>query len=290
MRTIGLFFLFLALSAGNAMCQGELAPSTENGPLTMRPTPPKPDAEGVYRIGIGVKAPVLVHPAFATPPAEAAGSDLPHVVLINAVVGVDGVATGLQVVRSAGSSYDEPAIAAIKQSRFNPGAVEGTLVPVLICLNVRFVNVAPPIPVVLPRYPGSPFPRMGSNDERGPGWPSPGQSSAQPGPQNPAGEDPFRLRPGDKAPVAIFSPAAEFSDEARRLKYGGVVILSLIVTEEGIPMDIRVVRPLDHGLTDKALEAVSQYRFQPALRDGEPVAVRLSIEINFHLYTPPARR
>jgi len=67
------------------------------------------------------------------------------------------------------------------------------------------------------------------------------------------------------------------------MKYGGVVLLSLIVTEEGLPADIQVLRPLDHGLTEKAMDAVWQYKFQPAIRDGVPVAVRITIEINFHL-------
>jgi TonB family protein len=267
-----------------------LAPSTEDGPVTVKPAPPKPDAEGIYRIGNGVKPPVLVHPVLATPPPEAASSDRPHVVLVNAVVGTDGVATKLQVFRSAGDSYDESAIDAIKQSRFNPGTVGGTAVPVLICLNVRFVNVAPPIPVVLPRYPGLPDPRAASSLEHGPGSSSLGKSSAEPGLRNSAVDDPFRMRPGDRAPVPTFSPTAEFSGEARRLKYEGTVLLSLIVTEEGFPMDIRVLRPLEHGLTEKAVEAVSQYTFRPALRDGEPVAVRISVEVSFRLASAPVKR
>jgi protein TonB len=283
MRKTGLLVLLLALAAGTAWAQGELAPSTQDGPLTVKPTPPKPDAEGVYRIGNGVKPPVLAHPVLAVPPAEAAGSDRPHVVLVNAVVGTDGAATGLQVIRSSGESYDQAAIEAIKQSRFNPGTVDGAAVPVLICLNVRFVNSAPPIPVVLPRYPGSPLPRATFTGQREPGSSSPRLSSIQPDLRNPSSQDPYRLRPGDKPPVAIFSPSAEFSDEARRMKYGGVVLLSLIVTEEGLPADIQVLRPLDHGLTEKAMDAVWQYKFQPAIRDGVPVAVRITIEINFHL-------
>jgi TonB family protein len=283
MRTAGFLFLLLALTAGPAWAQGELNPSTEDGPLTITPTPPKPDAEGVYRIGNGVKLPVLVHPVLAIPPSEAAGSDRPQVVLVNAVVGTDGVATRLQVFRSAGVSYDESAIEAIKQSRFTPGTVDGTAVPVLICLNVRFVNAAPPIPIVLPRCPGSPVPRPL-------GGAAAAQSAAEPGLRNAAAEDPFRMQPGDKPPVPTFSPSAEFSDEARRLKYQGAAILSLIVTEEGFPMDIRVVRPLEHGLTEKAVEAVSQYTFRPALRNGVPVAVRISIEVNFSLGSPSVRR
>jgi TonB family protein len=276
--------MLFALAAAPAWAQQELAPTTDDGPLNIKPAPPKPDAEGVYRIGIGVKPPVLAHPVLAIPPAEAAGSDRPHVVLVNAVVGADGAATGLQVIRSSGDSYDAAAIEAIKQSRFNPGTVDGTAVPVLVCLNVRFVNSAPPIPVVLQRYPGSPLPRATFAGQRGPGMTTPGQSGIEPAPGNPSSQDPYKLRPGDKPPIAIFSPNAEFSDEARRMKYGGVVLISLIVTEEGLPADIHVLRPLDHGLTEKALDAIWQYKFQPALRDGVPIAARITVEVNFHLY------
>ena len=292
MRKTGLLVLVLALTGGTAWAQGELAPSTEDGPLTVKPLPPKPDAEGVYRIGDGVKLPVLTYPALAIPPAEAAGSDRPHVVLVNAVVGADGAATGLRVVRSSGDSYDDAAIEAIKRSRFNPGTLDGAAVPVLVCLNVRFVNAAPPIPVVLPRYPGSPLPRAAFTGQRGPGLSTSRLSGTETGPGNPSSPDPYKLLPGDKPPVAILFPNVEFTDEARRLKYGGVVLLSLVVTEEGLPADIHVLRPLDHGLTEKALDAVWQSKFEPALRDGAPVAARITIEISFNIdqtNRPPTR-
>lgn len=290
MRKTSLTVVLLALTSVPVLAQQELTPSTDDGPMNIKPVPPKPDAQGVYRIGNGVKPPVLTHPVLAVPPAEAAGSDRPHIVLVNAVVGTEGAATGLQILRSAGEAYDQAATEAIKQSRFTPGTVDGTAVPVLICLNVRFVNAAPPIPIVLPRYPASPLPRAGFAGGRGPGFSPPGLSSIEPALPDTAPQDLYKLRPGDKAPVAIYSPNAEFSDEARRMKYGGVVLISLIVTEEGLPADVRVLRPLDHGLTEKALDAVWQYKFQPALRDGVPVAVRINIEINFNLYSPPVRR
>ncbi len=55
MGRTGLLFLLLILTAGTAWSQGELALSTEDGPLAMKPTPPKPDAEGVYTVGMGKK-------------------------------------------------------------------------------------------------------------------------------------------------------------------------------------------------------------------------------------------
>ncbi len=95
----------------------------------------------------------------------------------------------------------------------------------------------------------------------------------------------FRIGGGVSAPVPIYQPEAEFSDEARRAKYQGVCIVSLIVDAQGNPQNVHVVRPLGMGLDEKALEAVRKYKFKPALKDGRtPVPVMISIEVNFRLY------
>ena len=90
---------------------------------------------------------------------------------------------------------------------------------------------------------------------------------------------------GVSAPVPLYSPDAEFSDEARRAKYQGVCIVSIIVDAHGNPQNPRVVRPLGMGLDQKALEAVMKYKFKPAMKDGKiPVPVMVNVEINFRLY------
>jgi len=87
------------------------------------------------------------------------------------------------------------------------------------------------------------------------------------------------------APVALNSVEAEFSDEARRAKYQGVCLISLIVDAQGNPQNPRVIRSLGMGLDEKALEAVRKYKFKPAMRDGKtPVAVPITVEVNFRLY------
>ncbi len=86
------------------------------------------------------------------------------------------------------------------------------------------------------------------------------------------------------APVAYLQPDAEFSDEARRAKYQGVVVVAIIVDAQGNPQNPRVVRALGMGLDEKAIEAVMKYRFHPAMKAGKPVAVPVNIEINFRLY------
>jgi TonB family protein len=76
---------------------------------------------------------------------------------------------------------------------------------------------------------------------------------------------------------------AEFSDDAKRNKIQGVVIVSLVVDEEGMPTDIQLVRGVGHGLDENAIAAVSQYRFQPATLDGNAIAHRITVEVDFHL-------
>jgi protein TonB len=87
------------------------------------------------------------------------------------------------------------------------------------------------------------------------------------------------------APVAIFDPDPEFSDEARRAKYQGIVVVGLIVDAQGNPQNVHIVRALGMGLDEKAIEAVRKYKFRPAMRDGKtPVPVLVNIEVNFRLF------
>ena len=89
---------------------------------------------------------------------------------------------------------------------------------------------------------------------------------------------------GISSPKLIYSVDPEFSDEARRQKYQGVVVLSIIVDAQGSPQRIRVVRPLGMGLDEKAVEAVRQYKFKPAMNGGKAVPVEINIEVNFQLF------
>lgn len=94
----------------------------------------------------------------------------------------------------------------------------------------------------------------------------------------------YKVGGGISAPQAISSPDPDYTEEARRAKKQGTCVLWLIVDAAGHPRDIKVVRGLGLGLDAKALEAVRQWRFQPALKDGKPVDVQISVEVDFHLY------
>lgn len=94
----------------------------------------------------------------------------------------------------------------------------------------------------------------------------------------------YKVGGGISAPQAISSPDPGYTEEARRAKKQGTCVLWLIVDAAGHPRDLKVVRGLGLGLDEKALEAVKQWRFQPALKDGKPVDVQISVEVEFHLY------
>jgi TonB family protein len=94
----------------------------------------------------------------------------------------------------------------------------------------------------------------------------------------------FRVGGGVSAPKAIFSPDPEYSEEARKAKYQGTCVLGLVVGPDGRPRDIHVLRSLGLGLDEKAMEAVKNWRFDPAVKDGKAVAVQISVEVDFRLY------
>jgi len=89
---------------------------------------------------------------------------------------------------------------------------------------------------------------------------------------------------GVSDPTLIYSIEPEFSDEARKARYQGVVLVGLVVGADGLPKNLRILHALGMGLDEKAIEAVKQYRFKPAMKDGKAVPVTIAVEVNFHIY------
>ena len=83
-------------------------------------------------------------------------------------------------------------------------------------------------------------------------------------------------------PAVIFKVDPEYSDEARKAKYGGgAVMLSITVDPEGRAQDIHVVKSLGMGLDEKAIEAVQKWKFRPGMSNGVAVNASATIEVNF---------
>lgn len=102
---------------------------------------------------------------------------------------------------------------------------------------------------------------------------------------NPA-EKLYDLHPGGgvTAPHLTFDPEPEYSDVARKLKYQGTIVLSLVLDPTGTSRNLQITHPLGLGLDERAIDAVKTWKFDPAKKDGVGVPVALSVQVNFRLY------
>jgi protein TonB len=89
---------------------------------------------------------------------------------------------------------------------------------------------------------------------------------------------------GVSSPELIFKVDPEFSEEARRAKFMGIVLVNLIVDQQGRPVNVHVLRGVGMGLDEKAVAAVKQYKFRPAMEKGKAVAVELNVEVTFQIF------
>ena len=124
----------------------------------------------------------------------------------------------------------------------------------------------------------------GAGDGRGTGLGIGDGPGVGPGKGGGYGGNQYQPHLGITAPRAIYDPEPEYSEEARKVKHQGIVVLSLVVDAQGQTRDIRVARSLGMGLDEKAIEAVRKWKFAPGSSNGVPVSMQVNIEVNFRLY------
>lgn len=88
---------------------------------------------------------------------------------------------------------------------------------------------------------------------------------------------------GIAAPKAIYQPFPEYTEKARKKKIRGTVLMSIVVTPDGTVREPKLVRSLDNELDKQALDTVSKWKFTPATKDGQPVSVRIEVEVSFNV-------
>lgn len=111
----------------------------------------------------------------------------------------------------------------------------------------------------------------------------------------PAGSSPVPSPPGVfrvglagvTGPTLISKVEPTYTQEARAAKIEGAVVLYIEIGPEGVPQNVRVLRGLDPGLDQNAIENVSKWRFRPGMKDGNPVAVAAQVQVNFRLLQGP---
>ena len=96
--------------------------------------------------------------------------------------------------------------------------------------------------------------------------------------------DIFRVGNGVTAPEAIYKPEPGYTQEARAAKLQGTTVLSIVVARDGTVSDVKVIKPLGQGLAESAVETVKTWKFKPAMKEGQPVACRVSVEVSFRFY------
>ena len=130
----------------------------------------------------------------------------------------------------------------------------------------------------------SPLVGLSMGNGRGTGLGSGDGAGIGPGAGGNTGGGLRRIGGGVLAPVVLFAPEPEFSEEARKAKVAGNVLVYLQVDTEGHPTHVRVLRGIGLGLDEKAVDAVRHYRFQPAQENGHPVPVEMQVEVTFQIF------
>ena len=92
------------------------------------------------------------------------------------------------------------------------------------------------------------------------------------------------LGPEIHGPRPVSAPDPEYSEAARKAKLDGTAVLAVAINEKGGVDDVEVVRHLEPSLDQKAIDAIKQWEFAPATKDGKPVAVQINVDVTFRLY------
>jgi TonB family protein len=190
-------------------------------------------------------------------------------VVLWAVVDQGGRARDVKVIKGVSKQLDKKAVNAVKGWRFDPAIKDGVPVAVQISLEVEFDCRTP--------------------DDCDPISPEHKDLAVQGASEKttlPAGV--FKVGHGVKPPKPITIKQPTLSEQEKRLardaKYKGTEVLNLVVDETGTPQHIRVVRNVSSELDQKAIEAVSSWRFEPGTKNGKAVPVEINIEVNFSMY------
>jgi TonB family protein len=95
------------------------------------------------------------------------------------------------------------------------------------------------------------------------------------------GQDSKERKQKVREPEPIHRPEPEYSEYARREGIGGSALVQILITEQGTVGSAEIARPIGYGLDEQALKSVATWRFKPARRGKEPMAVTARVEVNF---------
>ena len=277
-----LYGVALLISLAASYCGGQSsAPAAKDAP-------PKERVK-VYAAGAGVSAPELLPLNFPPVAPTKCKKKADGLVMLSVIVDAQGRPRNLMFYHPVGNDLDKFALQIAEADRFKPGVSEGAAVAVAQLLEVNMQGCIDEIKgekgkkSYLLRLKSAPEQRLLPLPQ------PPLEAVLSPSEKDRMGYEGDTLHVEHvggrvRAPNVLNTVEARFSQEARKAKYQGICLIGLTVDRNGMPENLHVIKSLDYGLNEQALDAVSHYRFNPAMKDGEPVAVNMAVEVDFRLY------
>lgn len=242
--------------------------------------------------GPRITAPEMV-PANTAVPAPPQCDEVDGVVRLSAFVDADGQLRDVRALHSDDARLADLAIGVVEAQRYRAGTRDGAPVATAVELTAGLHACAQggsgeggregsglilrdrPFLAMRLSSPAPPAADAGSGTSGGAQAASGQDHSIHPA---------YRVGGSISAPVAIHEVEARYSAGARRRRITGTCVVGLVVDTDGMPRELHVIRALEPSLDERALDAVGQYRFRPALRDGRtPVPVEITVAVNFDL-------
>ena len=250
MRRTKFVYVFLALTAVGLLAEDAVSSGGQHHQA--------PDEDGIYYAGPEVAQPKLVR-TFSVPyPAELSKNEVQGMTVLALVINANGLPEHIQILHKHGELFDQAAIGAVKHSTFEPGMLDDKPVPVWIDVRVVFYpNRSQAVPQVL----------IAERDLA-----PPDESHLVDKHHNPLSYTP---------PFPIHTVDADFTDPFVAHPYVQEALVEVLVSEKGLPKEVRVARGLGFGLDKKAEAAVWQYKFFPATKWGQPIAARTRVRVDF---------
>lgn len=285
MPTARSIFLSLALACWLGGPRAHAAPQSN-------PNPANPRRVAIYVAGDGIMAPELLPgKPIELPPGKCKGSQRGDA-LLSFIVDEAGAPRNITFLSALGNDLDKFALRVVEADRFEPAMRNGLAAPAWLSAEVSMLGCierskdAHGKRIETLRPGAQPAQKFGIPPLTPP---EAVLTTAETFAAGAAADSPqlekVSPRSGVSAPVPLNNVSAIFSDEARKRKIQGICLVSLIVDRNGMPQNMRMVRGIGYGLDENALNAVSRYRFKPAMKNGvEPVPVAITIEISFRLY------
>ncbi len=203
-------------------------------------------------------------------PTKALDMQLQGDVLLDVLVGKNGKVKDVHLV-SGNPILARAATDAVRHWRYAPFTSQGAGVETRTAVTVSFVLTTGPY-----HCPGQQANQYTFRTD--PSSSSP--TSAETSPQQAV----FKVGGSVKPPQPLHTPDPEYTPTARKAARQGTAVLSAIVTPEGRIAVVKMERVLGYGLDQKAIDAVCEWKFKPALKDDQPVAVQIHVEVTFRLY------